>query len=425
VKETTLIGMKDLGKTTKKSFEEQLTMNVGLTILLIILLICVWLSLDYALGRKKHLANLKQRNYPIRLSHVDVFTHGKDLFSSYFKDLREASHHIHVLFYIVKDDRISNEFFSILQEKAMAGVEVRILLDWVGSFPVKRKTVQALESAGIQFAFCHKPTAPFFFYTLQVRNHRKISIIDGNIAYMGGYNVGKEYIDEDPKLTPWRDYHLRLTGEVAQDLQSEFLSDWRKCAKTNLLNNSIYFPKLQPGSIRNQVFPSEGFHLERMFSNLIKKAEKSITIGTPYFIPSKRVMDDLIIALKRGVKVAIIVPSMTDHLLVQEASFRYLRRILNEGGTVYQYLKGFYHAKTLMIDDTICDIGTANFDKRSFFLNHEINCFTYDSAFIQSVKEIISKDIQDSKILTLRELNNQSFSKKLLEVIARLFSNFL
>lgn len=400
-------------------------MNVGSMIFLIILLIGVWLSLDYALGKKLHLASLNPRDYPIRLSHVDIFTHGKDLFSSYFKDLREATHHIHILFYIVKDDEISNEFLSILQEKAKAGVEVRILLDWVGSFPVKRKTVNTLKAAGVQFSFCHKPKAPFFFYTLQVRNHRKISIIDGNIGYLGGYNVGKEYIDEDTKLTPWRDYHLRLTGEIAQDLQYEFLFDWQKCAKIDLLNNSIYFPELQPGTIRNQVFPSEGFHLEELFSNLIAKAEKSIIIGSPYFIPSKRVMENLIKAIKKGVKVTIIVPSMTDHLLVQEASYRYFRRILKEGGMVYQYLKGFYHAKTLVIDDSICDIGTANFDKRSFFLNHEINCFTFDLDFIQSVKEIITKDIQDSKKLTLKELNTQSLPKKLLEIIARLVSNLL
>ncbi|SFB03473.1 MULTISPECIES: cardiolipin synthase [unclassified Bacillus (in: firmicutes)] len=400
-------------------------MNAGWIIAIILFMIAVWLPLDFALGRKKHRAALKRKDYPIRMSDIDIFTHGKTLFSSYFGELKNAKHHIHVLFYIVKEDDISEEFLSILEEKAKAGVEVRLLLDWLGSWSVKKKTVKRIEAAGIKFAFCHKPQFPFVFYTFQTRNHRKITIIDGKVGFLGGYNVGKEYIDQDPKLTPWRDYHLKITGEAVQDIQHEFLTDWQKCAKVDLFNLKTFFPALEKGSIRHQILPTEGFELETTFSGLISKAEKSITIGSPYFIPSKKVMAELMRALHRGVEIQIIVPAVADHILVREASFPYFRKLLREGATVYQYMKGFYHAKVLIIDDYVCDIGTANFDKRSFFLNHEINCFIYDFNTIQKVKDIIAKDILDSQKLTLKHLNKPNLLRSIKEAFSRLFLLYL
>jgi cardiolipin synthase A/B len=410
---------------TKKAFEEQEAMNIGWIIASIIILTGVWLSLDYALGRKKHLASITRREYPIRNGHIEVYTHGMDLFSSFFKELRHAKHHIHVLFYILQDDSFCHEFLAILQEKAKAGVEVRLMVDWLGSKAVKRQTVQALEGAGVKFLFSNKPAAPFFFYTIQVRNHRKITVIDGKIGFLGGYNIGKEYIDGDPKLTPWRDYHLKITGESVRDLQREFLLDWKRSAKTDLLGNPIYYPELQAGPVRHQVFPSEGLFLEETFAALIGKAQHSITIGSPYFIPSDKLMKHLLNALKKGIRVTIIVPAKSDHFLVQEASYPYLRTLLKNGADVYQYMKGFYHAKTMVIDESVCDIGTANFDKRSLFLNDEINCYVYDAAFIQSIKNILLQDIQDSSPLSLAKLNRPNFIRSIKEVLSLAVSRFL
>lgn len=390
-----------------------------------ILFIGIYLFLDYKIGRKKHLASISRKNYEVRESNFEIMTRGTELFEELFSDIKKAKKHIHILFYIVKDDKVSKEFLNLLKQQAKNGVEVRLLLDWAGSFKVPKKIINDLKQAGVKFAFCHVPKPPFFFYSSQVRNHRKITVIDGRVGYIGGYNVGKEYIGKDPQLSPWRDYHLKVTGEGVHDLQREFLYDWLEAAKTNLLHNEIYFPELEKGNSRHQIIPSEGFYLEETFSNLIQQANHSITIGSPYFIPSTRILNQLLDALHRGVELKILVPHISDHALVQEASYRYLRKLIEKGAHVHQYLNGFYHAKVLVIDDKVCDIGTANFDKRSFFLNHEINCYIYDKQVIKQMIDVLKKDFKDAKKVTLQDLNKPNFFRSVKEAIAMPISHFL
>lgn len=397
---------------------------IGYSVLAVLILV-VLLYVDFKLGRRKHLSSLSRKTYPIRQSHIDVFTKGDDLFLNLFKEIEQATEHIHVLFYILKDDPYGRRFLQLLKNKASQGVEVRLLLDWAGSYQVSKKHIQELKKAGVHFSFSQVPKFPYVFYHLQIRNHRKISVIDGKIGYIGGFNVGKEYLNEDPKLNPWRDYHLKIIGEGVQDLQREFLNDWEKETKENLMSSPTYFPVPEKGSSRHQIIPSEGFYLEETFSGLIKSAEKSITIGSPYFIPSKRLFEDLLQALERGVDVTILVPKIADHAFVKEASFPYLRKVLKKGGTVYEYMKGFYHAKILIIDDRVCDSGTANFDKRSFFLNYEINCYMFDPKLISQMKKIVEKDILDANQVTLQDLTNLKIGQTFKEWLIRPFSYFL
>jgi len=407
------------------SLKGELVLDTISTILVILFLLIGWLFIDFFLGRKKHLHSLKRKSYPFRESNIDLFASGPELFADLFTELKGAKQHIHILFYIVKDDRISLEFLTILKEKAKEGIEVRLLLDWLGSLKAKQSITRQLENTGVELSFCQVPKPPFFFYSLQVRNHRKITVVDGKIGYMGGFNIGKEYINLDPKLSPWRDYHLKIQGEGVQDLQEVFLKDWSHSAKIHFQNKSSYFPPLEKGRYRHQILPSEGFYLEETFSTLIGNAGHSIMIGTPYFIPGKRVFLDLLAAVKRGVQLEILVPSKPDHPLVKEASYKYLRKLIPLGATVYQYEKGFYHAKTLLIDDHVCDVGTANFDKRSFYLNHEINCYTYDQHYIELVRGVLKKDQANARLLTLKDLNHAnpwSFCK---EMLARALSMFL
>lgn len=400
-------------------------MTVWNIIMAVLLVIFLWLYIDFTWGRKSHMKKLERTACPIRLSDMELFADGPALFDDFFSELKKAQKHIHVLFYIVKDDKISKEFLTILMGKAKEGVEVRLLLDWAGSFPVKRKTVKELKTSGIKFSFAHVPKLPFLFYSFQARNHRKITVIDGKIGYSGGFNIGKEYINHDKKLNPWRDYHLKFWGEGVQDLQREFLTDWYKATKTDLLANSVYFPELHAGEYRHQLAAYKGAFLEESFSSLIRNAKKSITIGTPYFIPGKRLFKDLLHALERGVMVKILVPCVTDHILVKEASYLYLRTLIKEGAYVYEYKKGFYHAKAIIIDDEICDIGTANFDKRSLFLNYEINCFIYDKEFIKQIQAVVDKDILNAKRLTLKELNRLDPLRTFKEMLARSVASFL
>jgi len=393
-------------------------------IFILFISITLLLALDFSIGRKKHLAQINKQTFPIRKSQLSIFTTGPDLFEDYFTQLKRAKKHIHVLFYIVKDDSFSKEFLDILIKKAQAGVEVRLLVDWVGG-TISRKYKKLLNEAGVEFVHSQTPKLPFLFYTSQVRNHRKISVIDGEIGYTGGYNIGKEYINQDKKLSPWRDYHLKVTGEGVQDLQKEFLLDWKKAAKIDLLQNQIYFPPLPKGDIRHQFIPSEGNLLETTLFNLINKAEKSIIIGTPYFIPSDSIFKQLLKSIDRGVSLTLLVPFTADHALVKEASFTYLRQLIKKGAEVHQYKKGFYHAKVLVIDDKVCDLGTANFDKRSMFLNFELNCLIYNQDVIRQVKAILYQDLLDSKQVSLSDLNSFNPFRSLKERAAQTVSYFL
>ncbi|WP_041581289.1 cardiolipin synthase [Bacillus sp. 1NLA3E] len=396
-----------------------------LTVFTIILILIIWLYFDYTLGRRQQLACRDRKDYPIRNSQFHLFTHGPELFDDLFREIKNAQKHVHVLFYIAKNDTFSREFFSILKAKAREGVEVRLLLDRLGSIKVSEQIIHELKEANVKFSFSHVPKLPFLFYSVNVRNHRKITIIDGKIGYAGGYNVGQEYINLEPSLSPWRDYHLKFTGEVVHDLQQVFLKDWHIATKSELITHPTYFPHIGQGPMSIQVVSSDGGHIEDAFSNQIRKARKSIFIGTPYFIPSKMLFADLLEAARRGVKIIILVPHKADHILVKEASFPYYRQLIKAGAEIYQFLNGFYHAKIILFDEDICDIGTSNFDQRSIFLNFELNCFIYDSGTIAKIKTIIDHDLNDSKKLSLDELNNVSLLTKTKEIIAKPLERFL
>jgi cardiolipin synthase A/B len=407
-------------------------MDLGMVsvIILVLIILVIWLNFDYQFGRKQHVANSDPHEYPVGKGDFQrIFSHGPELFEDLFQEIKNAKKHVHVLFYIAKDDKISNEFFSILKEKAREGVEVRLMLDRIGSYKVTKQMAHELKAENIKFAFSHVPKLPFLFYSFNVRNHRKITVIDGEIGYIGGFNVGKEYIDLDPKLSPWRDYHLKLRGQVVHDLQREFLIDWAKASETELIEHKAYYPDFaepkKGHEISIRVVSSEGAFIEGYLSKLIRGAETSIFIGTPYFIPSSLLFSDLLDALKRGVKLTLLVPLTADHILVKEASYRYLRPLLAAGAEVYQFNNGFYHAKVLFFDEGICDIGTTNFDQRSMFFNYEINCLMYDQSSVQRVKTVVEKDLKDSKKLTLAQLNQVSLWTKTKETIAKPIEKFL
>lgn len=393
---------------------------IGIAVLLIFLLF-----MDFHFGERAQRKITTRKNHPFRYSDFELFIDGTELFPSLFEEIQNAKSHIHILFYTIKTDSISQEFLTLLKTKADDGVEVRLILDWLGSIKIRKKIRENLKESGVQFAYCQLPTLPYLFYSLQVRNHRKITIIDGKTGFMGGFNIGKDYIHANFKLSPWRDYHLKITGEGVEDLQREFLLDWRDASKVNLLQDSIYFPAQNKGNSRHQIIPTQGVYLEEIVCNLIKNCKTSLFIGTPYFIPSKRIMNELVSALQRNVEITILLPNKADHLLVKEASFRYLRVLLHKGANVYQYMNGFFHGKLIILDDDIAFLGSANFDKRSFFLNHELNCSIYDLDTLKLVKSTINQDLKLSDQLQATDLKHVSLWTFIKECIARPFSPFL
>ncbi|GKU83696.1 cardiolipin synthase [Niallia sp. NCCP-28] len=400
-------------------------MKISLLIIIALIVLFFFLYIDFYFGRKHQLKKINRHNHPFRYTDFTIYCNGNDLFPELFSTLKHAKHHIHILFYTVKTDSISNEFFALLREKAKEGVEVRLVLDWLGSLKIRKKIINELKGAGIEFYFCHIPKLPFFFYSLQVRNHRKIAIVDGKIGFMGGFNIGKDYINANLKLSPWRDCHIKMTGEGLDDLQREFLKDWLGASKINLLQNQIYFPSQPKGASRHQLIASKGKYLEEILSHLIRNAKKSIIICTPYFIPTKQIMKELLFALDRNVEIMILLPNNADHILVKEASFSYLRKLLVKNADVFQYTHGFFHSKITIVDDEICFVGSSNFDKRSILLNHELNCSVYDKKFIGEMKKQIQNDLSVSNPLLLADIEKPTIWTLLKEKIAHVFSSFL
>ncbi|KQU20131.1 cardiolipin synthase [Bacillus sp. Leaf13] len=400
-------------------------MKIITTLASIFLLIFTWCWVDFKLGHKRNMKQVTNIKYPPRKSDMTVFTSGKILFDDFMKEIKLAQDSIHILFYIVKNDKFSKEFLKLLQTKAEAGVEVRLLVDRIGSKNISRESIQELKKSGVHFSFSFKPKLPFLFYSIQKRNHRKITVIDGRIGYLGGFNIGKEYINQGEKLNPWRDYHVKITGEGVKDLQEVFLSDWVHDTNEDYRGTPAYFPTLVPGTQAHQVIVTNGSHLEQTLTRLIQQAEKKIIIGTPYFIPSQTLFQELRSALARKVSVTVIVPEMSDHALVKEASFPYFRVLLKEGAAILQFQRGFYHSKVILIDDIICDVGTANFDKRSLFLNSEINCLIFDRAFIEDVKKELAVDIAESRPLSRDSLSSINVVRTAKESLASILSPFL
>ncbi|PLS18372.1 cardiolipin synthase [Bacillus sp. M6-12] len=401
-------------------------MAIVFIIIMALALAALWLRIDFLHGKKMHEQKYKRKDYPIRHADFTFFTEGNKLFSDLFEEILQAKKHIHLIFYIVREDSIGHQFFSLLKAKAEEGVQVRLLLDWVGSHTINPRIIKDLRDAGVHFSFCQVPRFPYLFYSSQVRNHKKICIIDGRLGYLGGFNIGDEYIGADTKLSPWRDYHLKMTGEGVKDLQAEFLQDWLNATGEDLRSDSsFHWTEERIGKCQHQFMSTEGIGLEDNYQRLIRMSEKKIVIGTPYFIPSDRLMSALVDALGRNVEITIIVPQIADHALVQEASFPFFRKLLKHGANILQFQHGFYHSKIILIDDKVCDIGTANFDKRSLFLNHEMNCYVYDQSCIHALKKELDKDILGSTPISKELLDNPDLYGKFKELCALLISNFL
>ncbi|VXB81104.1 minor cardiolipin synthetase (phospholipase D family) [Bacillus mycoides] len=385
----------------------------------------LWITIDLSYGRIVHLKRVRSRSFPLRQSGFRLYTYGNDLYDALFTDIKQAKHHVHVLFFIVKNDDISRTFLKLLIDKAQEGIEVRLLLDRFGSHYLSKEAIYSLQKHGVSFSFCHKVKFPFPFFSANQRNHRKITVIDGKIGYIGGFNIGEEYLGHNQRLGLWRDYHLRLTGEGIQDLQKQFLHDWLDDTDQNLLDSSLYFPMQQPGTILHRFIPTDGAYLQNTFLHLIESAKKELFIGTPYFIPGKKIMNALLKARKRGVQITILVPQKADHALVREAKFPYCRKLIQAGCDIYAFQQGFFHAKIIIVDDHTCDIGTANFDMRSIYINHEINCLLYDKHFIQEVKRKFEEDLERSLLLSFEDVNPLSIIDRGKEWIGTILAFFL
>ncbi|WP_430487863.1 cardiolipin synthase [Priestia flexa] len=393
-------------------------------IILIVILIVAWFAIDLGVGKKELMQ--EERTFPMRQASLKLFTDGTKLYNDLFKSIEQAQHSIHISFYIVKNDQVSQQFVDLLCEKANQQVDVRLLVDRIGSMKLNRKMRNHLQSCGVKFSFSRRIKFPYLFYTINARNHRKITIIDESVGYIGGFNIGQEYLGLDPKLGIWKDYHLKITGEAVTDLQTQFLTDWGSSVNNEEheeagISKQIKDPSMQTVQLRS----TEGVSLEDHFLHIINEAKDELCIGTPYFIPTEALMTAILEARKRGVMVYILIPMRADHPLVRDAAFSYLPALVEAGCQVHQFYYGFYHGKVMIADERICDVGTANFDKRSLFLNGEINCFIFDPAFIKHVKETFHMCLHDCPLLSLSDIKKRNWFDRFKQGVATFISPLL
>ena len=286
---------------------------------------------------------------------IKIYTNGEHLFDDIFKDIRNAKKHIHLDYYIFNSDEIGNKLIDLLISKAKENVEIRVIIDDVGSWHMKKSAIKKMENAGIEIKEFLRVGLPFLSSKVNYRNHRKILVIDGIIGYTGGINIGDEYLGKNKKFGYWRDTHIRLEGSSVYMLQMVFLTDWYYTTKEILLTRR-FFPKINHcGNSMVQVVASgpdsdwESIHYA--YFSAICQAKKSIYIETPYFIPDESLLKALNSAALSGVDVRIIFPKIPDHKIVNTASYSYFGDILKSGGKVYLYTKGFIHSKVIIIDD--------------------------------------------------------------------------
>jgi cardiolipin synthase len=361
---------------------------------------------------------------------VRIFHDGQEQFDSLKTDLRQAKQSIHLEYFIWRSDSLTREIAAILKEKVKEGVEVRVLYDFLGSIFLSKKYVRKLRSAGVKMYPYFNFLSLFKVHTLNYRNHRKIAIIDGEIGYTGGMNMGREYIDGGRQFLCWRDTHLRIYGEAVLILQAVFTVDWYNTTEEDLFKPSYFpsFPQITPMvpiQISTSGPDSQWPSIKQLYFALIMSAKKRVYIESPYFIPDPSIYMALKTAALGGLDVRLVVAGVPDKRLPYWSAFTYFEDLLRAGVRIYQYKKGFMHAKVVAIDSEICSIGTANMDIRSFQLNYEMNTLIYDKAITEDVEAQFERDLRNAAVLTLEDYQNIRPFKRLRNSLARLLAPLL
>ncbi|MGB7999151.1 MAG: cardiolipin synthase [Anaerobacillus sp.] len=361
---------------------------------------------------------------------IKVFTDGEKKFDALLKDIESAKDHIHFQYYIFQKDNLGKRIVEKLASKAREGVKVRLLYDEMGSRKTRKKFFKELIAAGGEVEVFFPSRIPYVNTRLNYRNHRKLVIIDGITGYVGGFNVGDEYLGLNAKFGYWRDTHLRIEGSATLAMQTRFLLDWNHAARNKVGYEACYFPIVSsPGKAGVQVVSSgpdsEWEQIKNGYIKLITSAKRTIFIQTPYFIPDASLLDALRIAALSGVDVRLMIPNKPDHPFVYWATYSYVGELLKAGVTMYIYQNGFIHAKTIAVDGEISSVGTANIDVRSFRLNFEVNAFIYDEEITKQLERIFIEDMEKSNELTVGNYLERSKWIRFKESISRLLSPIL
>jgi cardiolipin synthase A/B len=356
---------------------------------------------------------------------VELLLNGQATYDGMLMAIASAKSYILLQSYTIEDDDVGNRFSQALITQAKQGVRIYCLWDGLGSIELSSAYVKNLRDHGIQVGFFKSTKGNGNRFQLNFRNHRKILVVDGEMAFVGGLNIGDSYLGKEPPLSPWRDTHLKVQGAAVQCLQSVLLSDWFWAFRTIPEVNWQVKPRGNQSVLIFPTGPADRVQACTLFFvNLINQAQNRIWIASPYFVPDDSVLTALKVAVLRGVDVRIILPNRPDHQMVYLCSFSYYAELQAAGIKLYRYQPGFTHQKVVLVDQNIASVGTVNLDNRSFFLNFEVTAFVADLQFVQTVESMLIEDLLMSRLVDTSD-KKRSLGFQLAVKIARLLSPVL
>ncbi len=361
---------------------------------------------------------------------VEVYSYGRDKFEALFNDIRAAEEYIHLQYYIIEDDHIGRALRDALIERAKAGVRVRVIYDDFGCWGVSRKFFRSMREAGIDIHPFFKVVFPPFATRINWRNHRKLAVIDGEVAYVGGMNVADRYIDGGSKFGCWRDTHMRITGPAVAAVQYSFAVDWSFMGQSLLQEPvDMSLPKGPGEAAGLQMMrcgpTSEWSNVSLYMLKAIGNAKKRVYIQTPYFLPTDAMLSALQAAALSRVDVRVMIPLKSDSSTLTLASYSYIMECLRAGIKIYLFEAGMLHSKTMMIDDRLSAIGSANIDFRSFEHNFEETMFIFSSEVNTTLRSQFMADLQQSTRVRASVWRRRPIIQKAKESIVRLLSPVL
>lgn len=359
-----------------------------------------------------------------RGNRLELLIDGEETFDNIFETIRSAKKHLCVNFFIVKSDSLGIRFQQALIERALAGVRVFFLFDEFGSYKLPERYLRELKAAGVE---CHSFGVNRFWWSrlqLNFRNHRKIVVADGEVALIGGLNVGDEYLGRDARFGGWRDTHLAMRGPVVQAVQLVFLEDWFWAS--NSMPELVWETRLEEADQIAAVIPTgpadPADSWQLVVAEAANTARQRLWIASPYFVPDEGVLTALQAAAIRGVDVRILIPERPDHLLVWLSAFSYFEESMPYGVRIFRYQRGFLHQKVMLIDHRLAAVGSANLDNRSFRLNFEITGFSPDPAFVDEVARMLEADFEASVEARVEDFSEKPFLFRTACRVARLLA---
>ncbi|EHM10790.1 phosphatidylserine/phosphatidylglycerophosphate/cardiolipin synthase [Thermanaerovibrio velox DSM 12556] len=370
------------------------------------------------------LLSLVGESLPLGYRELLVTSDSSSAFGALFSAVEGAREFVHCEFFSISDDRTGQAFGELLKAKARQGVQVRLLYDGVGSWGLRHRFVEDLREAGVKTAPFLPISFPMFRREFNYRNHRKIAVVDGQVGFIGGFNIGDKYMGLSKRLSPWRDTMARFTGQAAMGLDNLFRRDWLFAASEELPLHTLC-PKPSPPFVQLAQGGPDSPHedlIKHAYLAVINGSRRRLWITTPYLVPGQEILWALTNASLRGVDVRVVIPSIPDHFTVFWASRYHVRELLESGVRVYLYRRGFIHAKTLIADDSTASVGTVNMDVRSLEINYEAQAFVFDPRAVERLEADFVKDFMDSQEVTFDQWRDRPLGHRLLESSFRLLS---